>query len=106
MRSTGMRPSAPRRSPFMSPRPDLGQRPLLGYTASPIERAAERRTDSAFLASLEASAGAYAVGGELVVLKKAPSGLDPLFRLSEARALGANGEGVFLGLLGGAGRFG
>ena len=30
----------------MSPRPDLGPKPRLGYTASPIERAAERRADA------------------------------------------------------------
>ena len=31
----------------MSPRPDLGPKPRLGYAASSIERAAERRVDAA-----------------------------------------------------------
>ncbi len=56
----------------MSPRPDLGPKPRLGYTASLIERAAERRTDAAALAALEkdARARAYVIGGEMVVLNK------------------------------------
>src|SRR5229473_3132840 len=33
--------------PRMSPRPDLGPKPKLGYTASQIERAADRRHDAA-----------------------------------------------------------
>ena len=92
----------------MSPRPDLGPKPLLGYTANPLDRAAERRTDEAFLAAAEADgrARAYGVGGELVVLKKSSTGLDPLFAPHEARALAASAESVFLGLLDGAGRFG
>ena len=36
----------------MSPRPDLGPKPRLGYTQSRIERAAELRTDAAALAAL------------------------------------------------------
>ena len=54
----------------MSPRPDLGPKPRLGYAASSIERAAERRADAAALAALESDprARAYVVGGELVVL--------------------------------------
>jgi NAD+ diphosphatase len=92
----------------MSPRPDLGPKPRLGYTRNPIERASERRTDAAFLAAVErdAQARAYLIGGELVAMKKAASGIDPLFELAEARALGAAPEMVFLGHLGGAGRFG
>jgi len=99
----------------MSPRPDLGPKPRLGYTASLIERAAERRTDAAALAALERDAGAraYVVGGELVVLKQAADvqdsshGLvhDPLFTLGEARGLGPTAEIVFLGLIDNAARF-
>ena len=91
----------------MSPRPDLGPKPRLGYTASLIERAAEQRTDAAALAALENDrlARAYVVGGELVVLKKAADANDPLFTLAEARALGRTAEIVFLGLLEGAPRF-
>ena len=55
----------------MSPRPDLGPKPRLGYSASSIERVAERRADAAALAALENDerARAYLVGGERVVLK-------------------------------------
>src|ERR1700674_2671978 len=92
----------------MSPRPDLGPKPQLGYTANPIERTAERRDDAAFLTALEGDprAGAYAIGGELVILNKTRTGLDPLFAVAQARALGVPGETVFLGLLDGAARFG
>src|SRR5262245_50824822 len=92
---------------FMSPRPDLGPKPRLGYTASLIERVAERRADAAAIAALESDprARAYAIGGELVALKKTAAGLDPQFTLPEARALGQTAETVFLGLLDGAARF-
>jgi NAD+ diphosphatase len=92
----------------MSPLPDLGAKPQLGYTASVLERAAERRRDSAYLRALEAerNARAYAIGGEWVVLKKNGSGYDPLFTPAEGRALGRCGETIFLGLVDDAGRFG
>jgi NAD+ diphosphatase len=92
----------------MSARPDLGPKPILGYTATPIERAAERRVDPAFLAAAEqdAQARAYAIGGELVVLKKTADGLDPAFTIAEARALAPTAETIFLGLAGTASRFG
>src|SRR5437660_120330 len=96
-----------RRSRSMSPRPDLGPKPRLGYAASSIERAAERRADAAALAALENDprARAYVVAGELVVLKKATAVADPLFTLAEARALGRTAELVFLGLCQDAPRF-
>src|SRR5437763_11699926 len=102
-----MRGSPPHRSSSMSPRPDLGPKPLLGYTESILARVAERRTDPAFLAACEADqrAGTFAIGGELVVLKKGRDGADPLFRPDEARALAPTAEGVFLGLAEEAGRF-
>src|SRR5262249_48322217 len=87
--STWHRPDGPasmaRRSRSMSPRPDLGPKPRLGYAASSIERAAERRADAAALAALESDprARAYVVAGELVVLKKATAVADPLFTLAE-----------------------
>jgi NAD+ diphosphatase len=92
----------------MSPRLDLGPKPTLGYTVNALARAAERRVDPEFLAAVEGDSGAraYAIGGELVVLKKTRNGLDPLFTPREARALAAAAESVFLGLLDGAGRFG
>ena len=91
----------------MSPRPDLGPKPRLGYTASLIERAAELRVDAAALATLEndSRARAYVIGGELVVLRRAPEVCDPLFTLAEACDLGRPAEIVFLGLLDGAPRF-
>jgi NAD+ diphosphatase len=89
-------------------RPDLGPKPALGYVASTLDRAAERRNDADYLAALEhgPDARAYAVAGELVPLKKTAAGLDPLFTLADARALGTAGEIVFLGLTGAGGRFG
>jgi NAD+ diphosphatase len=63
--------------------------------------------DAGFLASCEADerAGSYAIGGELVVLKKSAGGHDPLFSPVEARRLGGAAERVFLGLCDGAARF-
>jgi NAD+ diphosphatase len=91
----------------MSPRPDLGPKPRLGYCESRIDRAAERRADAAALLAFErdARARAYAIGGELVVLRKEPAGLDPLFTPEEVRRLGGAHEIAFLGLADGAPRF-
>lgn len=92
----------------MSPRSDFGPKPLLGYTNSPLNRAAEHRTDDAALAAFvaDARAGFYIIGGELIVLKKASTTHDALFSAAEARALGPALETVFLGLLNDAPRFG
>ena len=92
----------------MSPRPDLGPQPRLGYTASPLERASEKRNDEAFLRALMADehAGAYAIAGEMVVLKAGEEIHDPMFRPDEVAGLGPQTETVFLGLVDGAGRFG
>jgi NAD+ diphosphatase len=91
----------------MSPRPDLGPKPRLGYTASLIERAAERRADAAAVAALEHDprGRAYVVGGEMVVLNRAAEVHDPLFTLAQAHGLGRTAETVFLGLIEGAPRF-
>jgi len=92
----------------MSPRPDLGPKPRLGYTHSRSERTAERRPDVKAIAALAAqpSASAYVIGGDLIVMKKGAILNDPLFSMNEARALGPTSETVFLGLLDGAARFG
>jgi NAD+ diphosphatase len=92
----------------VTPHPDLGPKPRLGYTQSLIERVAERRTDQAWLeaAAADARALAYVIGGELIVLKKNGSAFDAAFSLTEARTLGECMETVFLGLLDGAPRFG
>jgi NAD+ diphosphatase len=91
----------------MSPRPDLGPKPRLGYAESSIDRAAERRGDAAALAALEngADARVYVIGGELVPLNKTTAGFDPLFTFAQARALGGSAEVIFLGLMDGAARF-
>ncbi|WP_205995673.1 NAD(+) diphosphatase [Pseudolabrys sp. FHR47] len=94
----------------MSPPPilaALGPKPLLGYTDSRLERAAELRIDRAAQERMtaDARAAAYVVGGELIVLRKGEPN-QPLFTLDEARALGADEEIVFLGHLDGAPRYG
>src|SRR5690606_24845975 len=87
---------------------NLGPRPSLGYTESMMDRAADKRLDPAFLEAVERApeAGAFAIVGELVVLRRTDSGLDPVFAPAEARMLGPVGETVFLGLADGAARFG
>ena len=92
----------------MSQRPDLGPRPHLGYTQSQIERAAERRTDTAWLAACAAEprTTAYVIGRELIVLKKNGNGFDPAFTPQEAQSLAPITETVFLGLMDGAARLG
>jgi len=92
----------------MSHRFDLGPKPRLGYTASILSRVAERRSDEPFLAACAAdgSANTFAIGGELVVMRKTTNGPDPLFRVAEAHALAPIAETVFLGLDGQTGRFG
>src|SRR5581483_4723604 len=91
----------------MSPRPDLGPKPRLGYTASVLDRAAERRTEPAALGALASDprAGVYVIGGEMVVLKKGSPTSAPLFAPAEAHALSPAGELIFLGLFEGRGRF-
>jgi NAD+ diphosphatase len=92
----------------MSPRPDLGPKPRLGYTDSRLERAAELRPNAATIDALtrDASAVAYLIGGEWIVMKKGSPLNEPLFPLSEAQALSHATETIFLGLLDGAPRFG
>ena len=92
----------------MSPHPDLGPKPRLGYTQSSLARAAELRGDRAAMTRLAAqpNAGAYVIGGDHIVMKRGAPLDDPFFTMDEARALSAMGEIVFLGLLGEAARFG
>ncbi len=92
----------------MSPRPDLGPKPRLGYAGSRIERAAEIRNDKPALAKLAADprAGAYVIGTEWIVARKAASLNEPLFSLAEAVKLAPVVETVFLGTIDGAPRFG
>ncbi len=92
----------------MSPRPDLGPKPHLGYTQSRIERAAELRTDAAALDRLAADpqARAVVIGIEMIVMKKGEPLSEPLFTLAEARALGTTSETIFLGTVDGAAHFG
>src|SRR5471032_1826459 len=92
----------------MPRRPDLGPKSRLGYTDSRLERAAELRTDAAALAKFAAGAkaGAYVIGGDLIVMKKGAPLNEPVFTLREAQALGAATENVFLGHVDGTGYFG
>ncbi len=87
---------------------DLGPKPRLGYTDNRLERAAELRTNAAALAALagDARAGAYVIGGDLIVMQKGSPLNDPLFTLAQAQALGPATETAFLGHIDGAGRFG
>jgi NAD+ diphosphatase len=89
-------------------RPELGPPPYLGYTGSPIDRAACCRGDEAALAKFarDDRAGYYLIGGEFVLTKKRGEALDPLFSADEARTLGAARETVFLGLMDKTPRFG
>src|SRR3974390_3349095 len=83
---------------------DLGPRPLLGYISNRLDRATERRDDGS-LAALDAQAGAYLIGGELIVMRQGDQ-LDPLFALADARALAPAHEAFLLGLADGAPRYG
>src|SRR2546430_15386075 len=102
------RPPPASMSGVMSPRPNLGSKPHLGYTQSLINRAAERRLDTAWLGAClkEPRSQTYVIGGEMIVLKKRDSLHDPSFTPDEARALAPSTEMVFLGLLDGAARVG
>jgi NAD+ diphosphatase len=93
--------------PRMSSRPDLGPRPRLGFSGSRMERAADRRPDAAALAALarDRQTRFYLVGSELVALKTASGGHDPLFEADEKPGLGEAAEVAFLGLLDGSARF-
>jgi len=88
----------------MSPRPDLGPKPRLGYANSRIERTAEWRRDTTAFEQ-DPQARTYAIGGEMVMLKNTAVGLDPLFTVAEARRFEGTAETVFLGLMHGAPRF-
>src|SRR5690606_825065 len=87
---------------------DLGPTPPLGYVHNPLVRAAELRTDSARLAAMQTDerARAYLIAGELVILRRDGTDVEPLFVLAGASALGSITETVFLGLREGAPRFG
>ncbi len=89
----------------MPPRPDLGPKPHLGYTASLIDRAAHRRNEAAELLA-DPRADAYLVGGELIITRRHGERADPLFPLHEARALAPARDTVLLGFVAGVPRFG
>ncbi|MBV9969429.1 MAG: NAD(+) diphosphatase [Xanthobacteraceae bacterium] len=95
----------------MLSRPDLGVPPILGYTASALDRAADRRHDEAAIAACEGDPRAriHLIAGELVVAHKPrgprDGGEDPAFTFEEAAALAAWQEKMFLGLQNGAPRF-
>lgn len=94
---------------MQKPVSDLGPWPLLGYTDSALDRAAERRVNLEFLSArfTEATSGFYLVSGEMIVLKAAGSSNDPLFHTAEIASFASESERIFLGLLSsGAARFG
>ena len=86
---------------------DLGPWPHLVYTASPLDRATERRPDAAALRR-RPEARACLVGGERVALNREREGsLHALFDFAAAARHGGDVEqAVFLGLHDGAPRFG
>jgi NAD+ diphosphatase len=90
----------------------LGPKPDLGYTDSPLQRAAELRlrSDEVKALAMSPDAGAYVVGGEMIVTRMpnlaGATINDPLFALDEASALADPAETIFLGTLDGAARFG
>jgi NAD+ diphosphatase len=85
-------------------RPDLGQKPRLGYAGSRIDRATERRADASKLAD-DPTARFYLIAGDAIVLRKGAAGHDPLFAPNEMRTLGQPAEILLLGLLDGTPRF-
>jgi NAD+ diphosphatase len=90
----------------MTPRPDLGPSPRLGYAGGHLDRAAGRRTDAAALAALARDpASRFYLIGETVAVRKTANGHDPLFDADAARRFGDLAETVFLGLVDGAARF-
>lgn len=91
---------------FSSSSSELGPWPALGYTDSPLDRAALRRGEAAALAQ-QPDARAYLLGGELVVARPVAGAdwHDPLFDMPTARELGGVSP-LFLGLENGAPRFG
>jgi len=87
---------------------DLGPWPHLGYVDSVISRAAEHRTDAAFLEACarDTACGCYLVSGEMVVLKKSAALCDPVFAPGEVASMTTAPERIFLGLQDAAARFG
>ena len=91
----------------MSVRPDLGPRPRFAYAASLLDRAGHRRSDAAALAALEndPASRTYVIAGDMVVLRRTQTGLDPLFLPAAAQNLGRAAEATFLGLRDGSAFF-
>jgi len=67
----------------------FGPWPQLGYVDSLVARAAEHRTDLAFLdaCASDEACGCYLVSGEMVLLKKSGDTCDPMFRPDELGSL-------------------
>jgi NAD+ diphosphatase len=90
----------------LTSRPRLGPKPRLGYTPSPIERAAHVRADALNTLLKQADARVYVIAGETIVLNKGAQVHDPLFRLADLGDIGEAGETVFIGLHKNCPRFG
>lgn len=84
-----------------------GTRPRLGFVDEPLNRAAEKRDDRAYLDALaqHPQTFAYVLCGDSVLLHGENAARSALFSMTQAQALGAI-ERIFLGLNGEAGRFG
>ncbi len=79
----------------------------LGFATQGIDRAAGHRDDAAWQASAirRPDARFIAICNDIPVLQWDGAGLDPLFDLDRATALGTTTEALFLGLRGGAPHF-
>jgi NAD+ diphosphatase len=85
----------------------LGPWPNLAHTGSALDRASERRGDTAFVeaALAHTDASAVLIAGELIVLRRAGES-GTLIPLSEAHGLAKSTESIFIGTVGGAARLG
>ncbi|HSI41976.1 MAG TPA: NAD(+) diphosphatase [Xanthobacteraceae bacterium] len=90
----------------MNARKSLGLWPHLGYTGFALDRISGRRSEAAAMAA-DPAARACLIAGERLVLARRAGGLDPLFEIGQAAALGGALDGAcLLGLDGAAPRFG
>ncbi|HLW91570.1 MAG TPA: NAD(+) diphosphatase [Roseiarcus sp.] len=75
--------------------------PRFGFAGNPLDRLSERREDQAFLAAARQAPKARAMvfARDMPILKKSAAGLEALFTLPEALALGRPRDSALLGAL-------